>query len=164
MRRIGRFLFLHEVNAAPGKCHSICFDSLARLVCRADASSRPLLVARTAHPARLLPGRFFDFLDFIRSFQQTEDLRQARLNAFEIAHYYLLQIPGMLGEIVIPVSLLLALLYALTNHARHQELTAIRAAGASLWRLFMPYWVVGILVSLLLYQLNEYWGPQSTEL
>jgi len=97
-------------------------------------------------------------------FNKLDDFRQVRLNAFEIAHYYLLQIPGMLGEIVIPVSLLLALLYALTNHARHQELTAIRAAGVSLWRLFTPYWTVGILFSLLLYQLNESWAPQSTEL
>src|ERR1044071_4051930 len=97
-------------------------------------------------------------------FTKLEDFHEDKLSALEIARYYLLVIPGMLGEIVMPVSLLLALLYALTNHARHQELTAIRAAGVSLWRLFTPYWAVGIVFSLLLYQLNESWAPQSTEL
>jgi lipopolysaccharide export system permease protein len=37
--------------------------------------------------------------------------------------------------LVLPILLLLALLYALTHHARHHEITALRAAGVSLWRL-----------------------------
>src|ERR1043166_6301525 len=104
---------------------------------------------------------FWVFFDLSK---KLEEFHRDKLSELEIAHYYLLQIPGMLGEIVIPVSLLLALLYALTNHARHQELLAIRAAGVSLWRFFLPYWAVGILFSLLLYQLNESWAPQSAEL
>ena len=36
-------------------------------------------------------------------------------------------LPAVLSEYVIPVSLLLALLYALTNHSRYNELIAIRA-------------------------------------
>src|SRR6266496_5085303 len=101
------------------------------------------------------------FFDLSR---KLEEFHQDELSELEIVHYYLLVIPGMLGEIVIPVSLLLALLYALTNHARHQELTAIRAAGVSLWRLCAPYWTVGLLFSLLLYLLNEHWAPRSAEL
>jgi lipopolysaccharide export LptBFGC system permease protein LptF len=71
--------------------------------------------------------------------------------------------PDQLG-VVLPVALLLALLYALTNHARHHELTAIRAAGVSLWRLCMPYWAVGLVCSLFLYLLNEQWAPNTAEL
>jgi lipopolysaccharide export system permease protein len=97
-------------------------------------------------------------------FTKLEDFHEDKLSALEIARYYLLVIPGMLGEIVMPVSLLLALLYALTNHARHQELTAIRAAGISLWRLCAPYWAVGLLFSLILYLLNEHWAPRTAEL
>ncbi|PYM11223.1 MAG: hypothetical protein DME18_14555, partial [Verrucomicrobia bacterium] len=97
-------------------------------------------------------------------FNKLDDFHQDNLDAFEIARYYLLQIPGMLGEIVMPVSLLLALLYTLTNHARHHELIAIRAAGVSLWRICTPYWAVGLLFSLLLYLLNEHWAPKSIEL
>ena len=45
---------------------------------------------------------------------------------------------------MLPIALLLALLYALTNHARHNEITAMRAAGVSLWRLCVPYFVIGL--------------------
>ena len=51
--------------------------------------------------------------------------------------YYLVKIPEIL-VLVLPLALLLALLYALSNHNRHHELTAIRAAGVSLWRMAAP--------------------------
>ncbi len=63
--------------------------------------------------------------------------------------------------LVLPIGLLLAMLYALTNHARHQEITAIRAAGVSLWRLSLPYLGVGFLASLALFAANEFWVPSG---
>ena len=65
--------------------------------------------------------------------------------------------------VVLPVALLLALLYALTNHARHHELIAIRSAGMSLLRLAVPYLAVGFVLSLLVFILSELWVPQSVE-
>jgi lipopolysaccharide export system permease protein len=61
------------------------------------------------------------------------------------------------------MGLLLALLYALTNHSRHHEITAIRAAGVSLWRLCLPYLAVGFIGSALLFALNELWVPDSVD-
>jgi lipopolysaccharide export system permease protein len=61
------------------------------------------------------------------------------------------------------MALLLALLYTLTNHSRHHEITAIRAAGVSLWRLCLPYLAIGFTGSLLLFALNELWVPDSTD-
>jgi lipopolysaccharide export system permease protein len=58
---------------------------------------------------------------------------------------------------------LLALLYTLTNHARHNEITALRAAGVSLWRLCVPYFLVGFVASGALFALNEICVPRSTE-
>ncbi len=84
------------------------------------------------------------------------------LDARDIAEYYLVILPEFL-VLVLPIALLLALLYALTNHARHQEITAIRAAGVSLWRLSLPYLGVGFLASLALFAANEFWVPQSNE-
>jgi len=55
------------------------------------------------------------------------------------------------------------LLYALTNHARHNELTAMRSAGISLGRLSLPYLSAGIILSLGLFALNELWVPYSAE-
>jgi len=84
------------------------------------------------------------------------------LVALDIVEYYLVVLPEFL-VLVLPIALLLALLYALTNHARHQEITAIRAAGVSLWRLSLPYLGVGFLASLALFAANEFWVPSSDE-
>src|ERR1035441_5747728 len=82
--------------------------------------------------------------------------------ARDIAEYYGVVLPEFL-VLVLPIALLLAMLYALTNHARHQEITAIRAAGLSLWRISVPYLGVGFLASLVLFVVNEFWAPSSDE-
>lgn len=89
-------------------------------------------------------------------------LQERKLHAGDIALYYLVKTPEFL-VLVLPIGLLLALLYTLTNHARHHEITAIRAAGVSLWRLCAPYLVVGFLASLAVFGLNEYCVPQSVD-
>ena len=80
----------------------------------------------------------------------------------DIAEYYLVIMPGFL-VIVLPIALLLSLLYTLTSHARHNEITAIRAAGVSVWRLSLPYLAVGFAGSLALLAINELWEPNSDE-
>jgi lipopolysaccharide export system permease protein len=65
--------------------------------------------------------------------------------------------------LVLPIALLLALLYTLANHARHNEITAIRAAGVSLWRLCLPYFGVGFLATAAVFGLNEFCVPQSAD-
>src|ERR1051326_5413400 len=106
------------------------------------------------------------FLLFWIAFDLFSDLgafQQEKLKPLEIAHYYLVLTPKLLQDIILPAALLLALLYALTNHARHHELTAMRAAGVSLWRLCLPYLAVGLGCSVFLYLLNEQWMPNSAE-
>src|SRR5207249_3141951 len=90
------------------------------------------------------------------------EFQKKKLHAGDIVEYYcyLIATPDFSG-IVLPIALLLALLYCLTNLARHQEITAIRAAGVSLWRLCLPYLAVGVLASLFLFAVNELWLPDS---
>jgi lipopolysaccharide export system permease protein len=105
------------------------------------------------------------FLTFWISFDlvlQLDDFQSRRLHALDIAEYYLVKSPEMMS-VVLPVALLLALLYALTNHARHHELVAIRGAGVSLWRLSLPYLGVGWGLSLALFALNELVLPDSND-
>jgi len=101
------------------------------------------------------------FLIFWIVFDWSSDFgkfQEARLRAADIAEYYAVIAPEFLVQIL-PVALLLALLYALTNHARHHEITAIRAAGVSLWRLSAPYFAMGLVCSGGVFALNEYWVP-----
>src|SRR5205814_5672618 len=62
-------------------------------------------------------------------YSELSEFQRNHLHALDIVEYYLVQLPEMLVFPLLPVVLLLALLYALTNHARYHELTAMRAAG-----------------------------------
>lgn len=95
-------------------------------------------------------------------FTQLSDFQKERLKLLDVLEYYLVKMPEMM-VMVLPIAFLLALLYALTNHARHHELTAIRAAGVSLARLAMPYLGFGMLLSLGVFAINELWVPRSLE-
>ncbi len=93
-------------------------------------------------------------------FGELDNFQQRKMLVGDIAEYYLVKLPEFL-VFVLPIALLLAVLYALTNHARHNEITAIRAAGVSLWRLSLPYFLVSFLCSLSLFAMNELWLPDS---
>lgn len=92
-----------------------------------------------------------------------DDFQERGLALPEVVEYYLYKTPKMLGEGLVPVALLLTTLYALTQHARHNELTAIRSAGISIWRVLVPYLAVGTLFSLGLFWLNEFGLPDANQ-
>src|SRR4051812_34123074 len=72
-------------------------------------------------------------------FSQISDFQRNKMTGGEIFEYYIDKTPEFLvASYVMPMSLLLALLYALTNHSRHNELTAMRSAAIPLWRITMP--------------------------
>lgn len=95
-------------------------------------------------------------------FSEIDDYQKLNLGFRDIMEYYLVRTPELL-VFLLPIALLLALLYALTNHARHNELTAMRSAGVSLARLSLPYLIVGLVLSLSLFALNELGVPYSAE-
>jgi lipopolysaccharide export system permease protein len=98
----------------------------------------------------------FDLFSELSGFQEND------MTAADIVWYYLVKTPELL-TVVMPIALLLALLYALTNHVRHNELLALRGAGLSLIRLGLPYLGVGLVFSLSLFALNELWVPRTVE-
>ena len=105
------------------------------------------------------------FLVFWIAFDLFTDLDRLQANHMrfgDIVEYYLVRTPEFV-VVVLPIALLLALLYTLTNHARHHEITAIRAAGWSLWRLAVPYFAVGFAASGGLFLLNEFWVPDAVD-
>lgn len=103
-------------------------------------------------------GGFLIFWVSADLISQLSDFSEEKLKARDVALYYLLRLPDFL-VLIGPVGLLLALLYAVTNHARHNEITAIRSAGVGLWRLCLPYFGVGLVMSFMLAVVNEGIGP-----
>jgi lipopolysaccharide export system permease protein len=98
----------------------------------------------------------FDLVNEIDHFQE------ARLHAIDIVEIYLVRTPELLFT-VMPVALLLGLLYTLAHHSRHHEITAMRAAGISLWRISLPYFGVGLLFSAALFWIGENAIPEAAD-
>ena len=107
-------------------------------------------------------GGFLIFWISADAFKNMSDFQDARLRLLDLVEFYLMMTPEFLVTIL-PMVLLLALLYTLTNHARHNEITAMRAAGVSLWRLCVPYLMVGLVASVALFGLREWGVPRSSE-
>src|SRR5436190_1531575 len=107
---------------------------------------------------------FLTFFIVFDLFGTVDEFQERNLTALDILEYYIDRLPGFLvSSYVVPMALLLAMLYALTNHARHNELTAMRAAALSLWRIAVPYFAVGLFFSALVFYVNEQVLPASAE-
>jgi lipopolysaccharide export system permease protein len=105
---------------------------------------------------------FLIFWDSSELFTDMSMFQKLKLNATEVVTYYGIRTPEILITIL-PIAFLLALLYTLTQLARHHEITAIRAAGVGMFRLALPYLTVGVLLSLGVFAMNELWVPQAIE-
>ncbi len=113
--------------------------------------------------AYCLGGFLIIFITF-DLFEQLSTFHKNHLTSRDILQYYIHKTPEFLvASYVVPMSLLLALLYALTTHARHNELTAMRAAAIPLWRICLPYFGVGIGFSLAVFYVNEKLVPEGVE-
>ena len=106
-------------------------------------------------------GGFLIFWISADAFKSMSDFQDDKLHLLDIVEYYLAMTPEFL-VMILPMVLLLALLYTLTNHARHNEITAMRAAGVGLWRLCVPYFILGFAASVALFWLNEWCVPRSS--
>lgn len=89
--------------------------------------------------------------------------QESHLGPTDIVAYYAYTAPVDFIPVALPVALLLALLYAVTNHARYNEITAMRAAGISLARICVPYYIVGLMASAALFALDEFYAPKAAD-
>ena len=105
-------------------------------------------------------GGFLIFWVSYELFNELDNLQGAKLHLFDVIELCVAWTPDCLVT-VLPIALLLASLYTLTQHARHNEITAMRTAGVSLWRLCVPYFIVGFIASIVLFALNEFCVPYS---
>jgi len=94
-------------------------------------------------------------------YSHLDEYRDVGLSSSQVTQLCLMKLPELLTT-VLPVALLLALLYTLTNHARHNELVAMRAAGVSLWRICTPYLAVGIVFGGVMFGVSEILGPRAS--
>jgi lipopolysaccharide export system permease protein len=94
-------------------------------------------------------------------FDNINDFIQAKTSFGKILHYYLILVPAWLPVIVMPITLLLSLLYTLSDMSKHGELNAMRASGLDFFRLMSPYFLIGICVSIQMLCVNLAWAPNA---
>lgn len=79
-----------------------------------------------------------------------------------LMYYYAIQMPLVMVQ-VIPLSILLAIVYCLGALNRNNEITAMRAAGISVYRIMLPYLALGALFSGFIFYLNDQHAPRAYE-
>ncbi len=90
------------------------------------------------------------------------DLLDTDASFGQILFYYGLALPTYLPAIL-PIALLVSLLFTLGSLHRNNEIIAMRASGASLFRISRSLWVGGFLLSLLLLYLTALVVPKAVE-
>src|SRR2546427_5190834 len=97
-----------------------------------------------------------DLLDNLSDFLQYH----ARLG--QVLHYYLITLPEAF-VLILPMSLLLAVLFCLTNLGKNNELIALRASGVSVVRMAAPLLAVGLVASIAVFAVGQSYVPRSKE-
>ncbi len=90
------------------------------------------------------------------------DFIQYHARLTQVLHYYLI-ILAPAFVLILPISLLLAVLFCLSTLAKHNELIALRASGISVIRMSVPLLAVGALASLVVFGVNEIFVPRANE-
>ena len=101
---------------------------------------------------------FWTAFDLFGNLKEFQDLG---LDWGQIARVYILRAPELLTT-VLPIALLLASLYALTNLARANELIAMQAVGISLARISAPFFAVALLTGGTLFLVTEVIAPNAS--
>jgi lipopolysaccharide export system permease protein len=94
-------------------------------------------------------------------FDVLRDFLEVRASLATVVTYFLLRQPVNLVN-VLPMSLLLSSCFMVSMMGRHNEVTALRAAGVSVMRWCLPVWGIAILFSGLAFLLNERWATKCS--
>ena len=95
-------------------------------------------------------------------YETLPDLLGSDASIRQIIFYYSLALPTYLPAIL-PVALLVSLLFTLGGLHKNNEIIAMRASGAGLFRISRSLWGAGLLLSLLLLYLTASVVPKSVE-
>lgn len=78
--------------------------------------------------------------------------REASIQAIIVYYYY--SLPNFF-ILILPVAMLMASLFTMAQFVKHGELTALKSAGTSLYRIALPVFVLAFLVSVLAFWFGE---------
>jgi lipopolysaccharide export system permease protein len=93
-------------------------------------------------------------------FSRLEDILRHHVTITVLLQYYLAFLPIIFVRTA-PMSVLLSTLYVLGNLTKYNELTALKASGVNIWRLALPFFYLGLIISFSTLMINERIVPQA---
>jgi lipopolysaccharide export system permease protein len=96
-------------------------------------------------------------------FERMDDIVENSPQFAVTVTYFLARIPQVIIMIA-PISMLLSTLLVTGGFSRHSEIIAMLASGVSIYRIIVPLLVIGLLISLVMFGLNEFIVPMANRL
>ncbi|ACF14169.1 permease YjgP/YjgQ family protein [Chloroherpeton thalassium ATCC 35110] len=94
--------------------------------------------------------------------EKVDDFLDKNVELKLIAQYYLYFTPEII-KLIVPISTLLASLFVTGKLAKQTELTAMKAGGISLYRLLLPFFLVGAIIGGIDFYLSGWVVPETTK-
>ncbi|MCM8783729.1 MAG: LptF/LptG family permease [Candidatus Omnitrophica bacterium] len=111
-------------------------------------------------PLIYISASFVLLFVIIDIFGHLDEFIRAKVELRFILNYYFNYLPIIFVQ-VLPFSGLLASIYSLGNLQRYNEITAMHSCGIGLFKIIRPYFVIGLMLSILTYILNEKVNPHA---
>ena len=92
-------------------------------------------------------------------FSRLEDIMQRHVEVSILLQYYLAFLPIIFVRTA-PVAVLLSTLYVLGDLTKYNEITAFKAGGLNIWRLTLPFFFLGLIISITTLIINDELVPQ----
>ncbi len=119
------------------------------------------LFRQTLAPLAFCVGGFLSLTIIIDLFGHLDEILKHRIPWRILVEYYLMYSPTIIA-LTLPLGVLLTVTFVLALLHRHNEITAMRASGISLYRIAAPFLVVGLLASTTIFLFSEYAIPPTT--
>jgi len=103
---------------------------------------------------------FFSLYIIVDVFSHLDDILKHQVNIRMLLEYYLSYLPIIFVQ-VSPITCLLAVLYTFGKLNRNNEIIAMRASGLSILQISMPVIILGAVLSVVVFLVNDKFVPQS---
>lgn len=95
-------------------------------------------------------------------FSFIDDIVKYKIPLTSIIAFYVYYCPAIILQVT-PMAVLLSTIYLLSNLNKHNEIIAMRSSGIGLWRLLAPILIIGILISITIFIINDKIIPISSK-
>jgi lipopolysaccharide export system permease protein len=103
---------------------------------------------------------FASFFIFIDMFGRLEDILKHHVEWTVLLQYYAAFLP-MIFVWTAPIAALLSTLYVLGDLSRYNEIVALKASGLNIWRLALPFFYMGLFISIATLAINDKVVPRA---